>query len=704
MVKMNVNGKDVEVKPNSTVLQACDVAGVEVPRFCYHERLLVAGNCRMCLVEIVGSPKPQASCALPVSPGMKVLTDTERVKKARESVMEFRLLNHPLDCPVCDQGGECDLQDQAMVYGSDRSRYYEAKRGVEDKSRGPIVKTVMTRCIHCTRCIRFASEVAGVADLGTTSRGTTTEVGTYVEKVLKTEMSGNLIDLCPVGALTAKPSAFQARPWELTSVDSVDGVDGTGASTRVQRRGDEVVRVMPRQNDEVNGEWLADKSRFSLDGRTQNRLTQAYMYRKEVTEDRALENWYYYVWHRLKGKKKKDKLQVVRSSSTDMVRMLAFSQLKKRMDNQGQGDRRVVEAMGSVCGASGSRLRETTGHYGTLGRGVGIAARKDADLCIRVGVNPRREAPLVNAKRREGFLQGKMTLATIGNAMSLTMPTQHIPGDRRTALNRRLDGEWTMKRREAKRPVRRRGEAVARRADYTAILASLTSIVRMRKEHGSVQKNWVILNMLYASAGGMGAASLELPQFKGWKPGFLPVGVGLSPEERFEYGRVEPSREIRRSRRTHGDDKTVKNSWLAMPMTSYREGTDAYRNTEGRVGVTAGVATGSKTKWKRFNRAEELRDLDELEPRNPEKEDDWYRVSLGIMSAVPNRFQDERSAVHETSEEDRVVRVPASIHWGYKTDRVPRVHDYYREGHPAARHSVTMAKCSKELGPTNCFE
>jgi NADH-quinone oxidoreductase subunit G len=273
MAKVTVDGIEVEVPNGSNVLQACEAAGIEVPRFCYHERLSVAGNCRMCLVEIEKAPpKPFASCAYPVNDGMVVHTDTPMVRAARRGVMEFLLINHPLDCPICDQGGECDLQDQAVGYGGDHSRYHENKRAVVNKDLGPLVKTVMTRCIHCTRCIRFSTEIAGVPEMGATARGETMEVGTYVQKALSSELSGNLVDICPVGALTSKPYAFVARPWELKKTDSVDVLDAVGSAIRIDTRGTEVLRILPRLNEDVNEEWLGDKSRYALDGLKRRRL------------------------------------------------------------------------------------------------------------------------------------------------------------------------------------------------------------------------------------------------------------------------------------------------------------------------------------------------------------------------------------------------------------------------------------------------
>src|SRR5271163_3044520 len=279
MAKVTVDGIEIEVANGSTVLQAAEAAGKEIPRFCYHERLSIAGNCRMCLVEVEKMPKPVASCGQPVADGMVIHTDTENVRKARRGVMEFLLINHPLDCPICDQGGECDLQDEAVSYGRDTSRYDEGKRAVGQPDWGPLVKTTMTRCIHCTRCIRFTTEVAGVAELGATARGESMQVGTYIEKALSSELSGNIIDLCPVGALTSKPYAFVARSWELTKTDSVDVLDAVGTNIRVDARGPEVLRILPRTNEDVNEEWLADKSRFALDGLKRRRLDHPWVRR-----------------------------------------------------------------------------------------------------------------------------------------------------------------------------------------------------------------------------------------------------------------------------------------------------------------------------------------------------------------------------------------------------------------------------------------
>src|SRR5499425_45723 len=280
MPQAKVNGVEIEFENGMTVLQVAELAGEEIPRFCYHERLSIAGNCRMCLVEVKpGPPKPQASCALPVADKQEIFTTTPMVQKARKGVMEFLLINHPLDCPICDQGGECDLQDQAMAYGFDRGRFEENKRAVRDKDFGPLVKTEMTRCIHCTRCIRFLTEIAGVEELGATGRGEDMEIGTYIERALSSELSANIIDLCPVGALTSKPYAFVARPWELRKTESVDVLDAVGSNIRIDARGPQVLRILPRLHEAINEEWISDKTRYAIDGLLRQRLDRPYVRR-----------------------------------------------------------------------------------------------------------------------------------------------------------------------------------------------------------------------------------------------------------------------------------------------------------------------------------------------------------------------------------------------------------------------------------------
>src|SRR5579864_6435272 len=327
MPTIKIDGKEIEVPAGITILQACELAGVEIPRFCYHERLSIAGNCRMCLVEVKpGPPKPQASCALPVADKMEILTQTPMVKKARNGVMEFLLINHPLDCPICDQGGECDLQDQAMAYGFDRSRFHENKRAVPDKELGPLVKTVMNRCIQCTRCVRFATEVAGVEELGATGRGEGMEITTYVQHALTTELAGNLVDICPVGALTAKPYAFEARSWEMRKTESVDVLDALGSNIRVDTRGAEVMRVLPRLNDDVNEEWISDKTRYACDGLRRQRLDVPYVRRGGTLQPASWSEAFTAIAGKLKGLKA-TRIAAIAGDLADMEAMLALKEL-----------------------------------------------------------------------------------------------------------------------------------------------------------------------------------------------------------------------------------------------------------------------------------------------------------------------------------------------------------------------------------------
>src|SRR5271168_1167447 len=391
MAKAKVNGVETEFENGMTVLQAAEAAGIEVPRFCYHERLSIAGNCRMCLVEVEKAPpKPIASCGYPVADGMVVHTDSKMVRNARRGVMEFLLINHPLDCPICDQGGECDLQDQAMGYGMDHSRYAENKRAVPDKNLGPLVKTSMNRCIHCTRCIRFITEVAGVPDLGATARGEHMEVGTYVEKALGSELSANIIDLCPVGALTSKPYAFVARSWELKKTDSVDVLDAVGTNVRIDARGPEVLRILPRVNEDVNEEWLGDKSRFALDGLKRRRLDRPWVRRDGKLQPATWVEAFSAIAEKARGLAG-DRIGAIAGDLCDAESMLALKDL--------------MTGLGSAnldCRQDGAALDAARRDFYCFN--TSIAGIEEADAILLIGTNPRREAPVLNARIRKRWL------------------------------------------------------------------------------------------------------------------------------------------------------------------------------------------------------------------------------------------------------------------------------------------------------------
>ena len=401
MPKLTIDGLEVEVEPGTSVLQACERLGIEIPRFCYHERLSVAANCRMCLVEMERSPKPIASCAMPCADGMVIKTNTDLVKRARKGVMELILINHPLDCPICDQGGECDLQDQAMAYGSDRSRYAEDKLAVSDKEFGPLIKTAMTRCITCTRCIRFCEEIAGVHFLGAVGRGSHTEITTYVEKALAFELSGNLADVCPVGALTNKPYAFSARPWELRKTETVDVLDAVGSAIRVDTRGAEVMRVLPRLNEDVNEEWISDKTRFAIDGLKRQRLDRPYVRRDGKLRPASWDEALSAVAAKLKGAAG-PRVAAIAGDLVDAEAMVALKDL--------------LTGLGSPnldCRQDGARF-DAAARAGYLFNTT-IAGIEQADALLLIGTNPRIEAPIINARIRKRWRDSNLQVALIGS-------------------------------------------------------------------------------------------------------------------------------------------------------------------------------------------------------------------------------------------------------------------------------------------------
>ena len=464
MARVTVDGITVEVANGSTLLQACEQAGREVPRFCYHQRLSVAGNCRMCLVEVEKAPKPVASCGFPVADGMVCRTDTPMVRAARRGVMEFLLINHPLDCPICDQGGECDLQDQAYSYGADHSRYAENKRAVTDKYLGPLVKTVMTRCIQCTRCVRFAAEVAGVPELGATGRGESMEITTYVEHALSSELSGNLIDICPVGALTSKPYAFTARPWELTKTDAIDALDAVGANIRVDTRGPEVLRILPRINDAVNEEWLGDKSRFSIDGLRRRRLDRPWVRRGERLVEADWPEAFAAIASRLRGVSG-ERIGAIAGDLCDAESMFAL--------------RELMAALGSSnldCRQDGAALDSSRREFYLFN--ASIAGIDEADAILLIGTNPRREAPLVNARLRRRHLAGGLRIGSLGAPVDLTFPVESL-GSGPADFAALQEGAFAEAVRAAKRPMLILGQGALARPDGGAVLAGVSIPTRM---------------------------------------------------------------------------------------------------------------------------------------------------------------------------------------------------------------------------------
>ncbi len=564
MPKLSIDGIEVEVPAGATVLQAAEAAGIEIPRFCYHERLSIAGNCRMCLVEIEKAPpKPIASCAWPVAEGMVVHTDSPMVRKARRGVMEFLLINHPLDCPICDQGGECDLQDQALGYGAGGSRYEENKRAVKDKNLGPLVKTVMTRCIHCTRCIRFVTEVAGVPDLGATARGESMEVGTYVEKALGSELSANIIDLCPVGALTSKPYAFVARSWELVKTDGIDVLDAVGSNIRIDSRGPEVLRILPRTNDDVNEEWLGDKSRFAVDGLKRRRLDRPWVRRDGKLVAASWDEAFAVVVERLRGARP-EKIGAIAGDLCDAESMLAL--------------RDLLGALGSEnldCRQRGERLDPRRRDFYVFNSGiVGI---EEADAILLIGTNPRREAPVLNARIRKRWLAAGIPIGVVGAAADLTYPVRHL-GDGPGVL---ADAAAVL--RGAKRPMLILGAGATARPDGAAVLAAAW---KLAAEAGALTADWHGFNMLHRAAALVGGLDLGFVPGPRGKGATEMLGGGVDVLFLLGADEIDPARigaDTFVVYQGHHGDRGAARADVILPGAAYTEKDATYVNTEGRV-------------------------------------------------------------------------------------------------------------------------
>jgi len=573
MPKLTIDGQQIEVPAGLTVLQACELAGAEIPRFCYHERLSVAGNCRMCLVEMEKSPKPIASCAMPVADGMVIKTNTPLVHKARNGVMEFLLINHPLDCPICDQGGECDLQDQAMAFGYDRSRYKEPKRGVKDKDFGPLIKTAMTRCIQCTRCIRFSTEIAGVEVMGAAGRGEHMEVITYVGEAINSELSGNLIDLCPVGALLSKPYAFSARPWELVKTESIDVLDAVGSAIRIDSRGREVMRVLPRLNEAVNEEWISDKTRFACDGLKRQRLDQPYVRQGAKLVPATWDEAFDAIAKRLDGVPGQ-RIAAIAGDLADLESMYALKGL--------------MGALGSAnidCRQDGAAIDPST-RSGYLFN-TGIAGIEQADLCLLIGTNPRWEAPLINARLRKRYLMGGFKLASIGPEVDLTYPVETL-GEGPDTLAAIADGRhpFVERLKAAKRPMLILGQGALRRADGAAVLALAR---KLAESFNLVREDWNGFNMLHTAAARVGGLDI----------GFVPGSGGRDVKGIIEGAENEVidvvyllgADEIDTNRlgkafviyQGHHGDAGAHRADVILPGAAYPEKNGTYVNTEGRV-------------------------------------------------------------------------------------------------------------------------
>jgi NADH-quinone oxidoreductase subunit G len=676
MTKLTIDGSEVEVPAGSTILQACEQAGVEVAHFCYHERLAIAGNCRMCLVEVEKSPKPIASCAMPVADGMVVLTESPKAVKARNGVMEFLLINHPLDCPICDQGGECDLQDQAMAYGFDRGRFGENKRAVRDKDFGPLVETHMTRCIHCTRCIRFLTEIAGIEELGATGRGEDMEIGTYIERALTSELSGNIIDLCPVGALTSKPYAFVARPWELAKTESIDVLDAVGSNIRIDAREGQVLRVLPRLNEEINEEWISDKTRFAIDGLRRNRLDRPYVGRAQkraVDWREALE----LAADRLRATPG-ERIAAIAGDLADAEAMFALKEIFTGLGVASIDCRQDAAKLDPRCRA-GYLFNST------------IAGIERADACLLIGTNPRFEAPLVNARLRKRYLRGAFAVAAVGPALELTFPVEML-GDGGETLAALASGghPWAGRLRDAKYPMLVLGQGALRRQDGAQVLAMARTIA---EACGLVREDWNGFNVLHTAAarvGGLDLGFVPAPGGRdtgailaGCKAGNIEVLYLLGADE-IDTSELGSAFVIYQG---HHGDRAARRADVILPGAAYTEKDGTYVNTEGRV--------------QRAQRA--------IFPPGEARED--WKILRALSGAVgrPLPFDSleelrrRMAQMHPIfAEPDRVV--PAR--WAPFGENGPvaaapfayPIADFYRTD-PISRASATMTACSEVIVP-----
>ena len=562
LITIKVNQKEVEVNKNLTVMQACEIAGEEIPRFCYHDKLSIAGNCRMCLVEVEKAPKLMSSCTMPLMEGMSIITNSEKVKLGRKGVMEFLLINHPLDCPICDQGGECDLQDQAMYYGFDKSRFSENKRAVENKNMGPLVNTIMTRCIHCTRCVRFASEVAGVPEIGMLGRGENAEITTYLEKSITSELSGNVIDLCPVGALTSKPYKFKARPWELKRTDSIDIFDGVGSNIRIDSRAEEILRITPRVNEDINEEWITDKVRFNYDAYYNQRIDKPY-----IKKDSKLlvSNWDESL-DILKNKLKKSSPFALVGPQTDLETGYAVS---KFMSNFGT-DRVEVRTDNQTI------LNDNPFSYIF---NTGILNIEESDLIILIGVNPKLEAPIINYKILKSYNRGN-DVYNIGDDINLNYPTNYLGKD----INSLQDQNLIEKIKKSKNPIIIVGSAYSSHATPE----DLKSLFVFSKNHNLITESKNNLNFLTPYASRVGQLLMGNTQSQEFEPmNFLESKFkDGSYDVLLSFNSEEISNPIFKDTFKvyfgHHGDLGAMSADLVLPTPLYTEKNSTFINTEGR--------------------------------------------------------------------------------------------------------------------------
>ena len=672
MPKITINGKEIEFTDGMTVLQACELADVEIPRFCYHEKLSIAGNCRMCLVEMEKSPKPIASCAMPAAEGMNIKTNSTLVEKARKGVMEFLLANHPLDCPVCDQGGECDLQDQSMYYGVDKSRFVENKRQVKEKYMGPLIKTQMTRCIHCTRCVRFATEVAGVPEIGAVGRGENMEITTYLEKAMESELSANVIDLCPVGALTSKPYAFEARPWELKKTESVDVMDAVGSNIRVDSYNWEVKRILPRLNNDINEEWISDKTRYSCDGLLKQRLDIPYV-------------------------KKNNKLQ---KSSWDEVISILVNKINSTNPSEIGGHIGDMVSMEnalafkkffSVLKSSNLEFREREFYINSNEKSnyifnSSIKGIEDSDLIFLIGTNPRHEATMLNARIRKTYSQNKTPIFSIGNPGDLTYDYTVIGNstdDIKKILNKEV--EFANKLLASKKPLIIIGESALELKSGKYIAEEFKKFL---KKNNFISKDWNAFNILPQNASTVGLIDLQvLPKNEEEKKLFFEKLKNNRFKILYLLGSdnldIKKNNEFIIYQGSHGD-RGAEIADLILPSAAFTEQNGLYENLEGRLQECkkASYPIGEALEdWKIFNLI-----LKKLEKSQNVSNFDSLRKD--VLNIIPNFTElNELPSFKESEFENKAI--------DFVSEKINiKELDYYFTN-AISRSSKTMSECRK---------
>jgi NADH-quinone oxidoreductase subunit G len=663
MVKLTVNTQTVEVAPGSTIFQACEKAGIEIPHFCYHPRLSVAGNCRMCLVEVEKNSKPVASCHMPVSEGMVVHTNTPMVEKARQGVLEFLLINHPLDCPICDQGGECDLQDLTLHYGPGDSRFELNKRAVTNKYMGPLIKTVMNRCIHCTRCIRFSNEIGGVQELGALGRGEHTEIISYLEGAVSSELSGNMIDICPVGALTNKPYAFHGRPWELTKTDSIDVMDAVGSHIRVDTKNNEVMRILPRLKEDINEEWISDRTRFAYDGLKRQRLDKPYMRKNGKLVPCSFEEAFQAIQEKIQ-KTDASKIGALAGPFADCESMLLMGKLMRTLGS----NRMDCRPLGSFL-SFGSRS-----HYifNTTIQGL-----EKADCILLVGTNPRLEAPMLNARIRKNYFHTRLPIGLIGEMADLNYTYHHL-GVSFSALGEESPFYGCLSK--SKYPVVIFGQSVFEREDSANLFAHINKFV---SSYPFIQPQWCGYNVLHTHASHVGGLDL----------GFVCEHehgdtILRNSEVLFLLGMDDPKLAEAKDAFCvylgHHGDVGAHHAHVVLPGCAYTEKEATYVNTEGRPQRTnrAIVPPGqARNDW------EILKDLGQYLGH------DVVTASLPEMLAAENPIFQTMGNIVPTP---WVPLIENGHHDLKETPLRSTVHNFYMND-VISRHSTNMANCVKEI-------